>query len=325
LNLPTYADVEAAASRLRGHAHRTPVLTSRTVDEQLGATVFFKCENFQRMGAFKFRGAFNALSRLDDGARARGVIAFSSGNHAQAVALAARMLGIEARIVMPQDAPSSKMEATRAYGGDVVTYDRYREDREQIAKRLAEERGATIIPPYDHPDVIAGQGTVAAELIVQAGGLDSLFVCLGGGGLLSGSILSVGALAPRCKVYGVEPEAGNDGQLSLRRGTIVRIDVPRTIADGAQTQSLGRYTFEIIRQGVADILTATDAELIDCMRFFADRMKIVVEPTGCLGFAAARAFAPQLKGQRVGVIVSGGNVEAARYGALLGGPGNAPR
>ena len=242
MNLPTYADVEAAARRLCGHAHRTPVLTSRTVDEQLGATVFFKCENFQRMGAFKFRGAFNALSRLDDGARARGVIAFSSGNHAQAVALAARMLGIEARIVMPQDAPSSKMEATRAYGGDVVIYDRYREDREQIAKRLAEERGATIIPPYDHPDVIAGQGTAAAELMVQSGGLDSLFVCLGGGGLLSGSILSVGALAPRCKVYGVEPEAGNDGQLSLRRGMIVRIEVPRTIADGAQTQSLWAAT-----------------------------------------------------------------------------------
>jgi threo-3-hydroxy-L-aspartate ammonia-lyase len=325
LNLPTYADVEAAAGRLRGHAHRTPVLTSRTVDEQLGASVFFKCENFQRMGAFKFRGAFNAMSRLDAGARARGVIAFSSGNHAQAVALAARILGIEARIVMPQDAPLSKMEATRAYGGDVVTYDRYREDREQMAKRLAEERGATIIPPYDHPDVIAGQGTAAAELILDAGALDSLFVCLGGGGLLSGSILSVSALAPRCKVYGVEPEAGNDGQLSLRRGTIVRIEVPRTIADGAQTQCLGRYTFEIIRQGVADILTATDAELIDGMRFFADRMKIVVEPTGCLGFAAARALAPKLKGQRVGVIVSGGNVEAARYGALLAGQGSAPR
>jgi threo-3-hydroxy-L-aspartate ammonia-lyase len=319
LNLPTYADVEAAARRLQGHAHRTPVITSRTVDESLGATVFFKCENFQRMGAFKFRGAFNALSRLDAAARARGVIAFSSGNHAQAVALAARMLGIEATIVMPQDAPRSKVLATQGYGGRVVVYDRYREDREEIAQRLSESRGAPIIPPYDHPDVIAGQGTAAAELFEQAGSLDSLFVCLGGGGLLSGSILSAKALAPGCKIYGVEPEAGNDGQRSLRQGSIVRIDVPKTIADGAQTQSLGRYTFEIIRRDVADILTADDAELIDCMRFFASRLKIVVEPTGCLGFAAVRTLGARLAGQRVGVIVSGGNVDAGQYGALLAG------
>jgi threo-3-hydroxy-L-aspartate ammonia-lyase len=317
LNLPTYADVEAAAHRLQGHAHRTPVITSRTVDESLGATVFFKCENFQRMGAFKFRGAFNALSRLDSAARARGVIAFSSGNHAQAVALAARILGIEATIVMPEDAPRSKVVATQGYGGRIVTYDRYRENREEIAQRLAESRGGTIVPPYDHPDVIAGQGTAAAELIEHAKSLDSLFVCLGGGGLLSGSILSAKALAPGCKIYGVEPEAGNDGQLSLRAGSIVRIDVPKTIADGAQTQSLGRYTFEIIRRDVADILTASDAQLIDCMRFFATRLKIVVEPTGCLGFAAVRALGARLAGQRVGVIVSGGNVDAAQYGALL--------
>jgi threo-3-hydroxy-L-aspartate ammonia-lyase len=319
LNLPTYADVEAAARRLQGHAHRTPVITSRTVDESLGATVFFKCENFQRMGAFKFRGAFNALSRLDSAAKARGVIAFSSGNHAQAVALAARMLGIEATIVMPEDAPRSKVLATQGYGGRVVVYDRYRENREEIARRLSESGGAPIIPPYDHPDVIAGQGTAAAELFEQAGSLDSLFVCLGGGGLLSGSILSAKALAPGCKIYGVEPEAGNDGQRSLRQGSIVRIDVPKTIADGAQTQSLGRYTFEIIRRDVADILTAKDAELIDCMRFFAGRLKIVVEPTGCLGFAAVRALGARLAGQRVGVIISGGNVDAAQYGALLAG------
>ena len=317
--LPTYADVEAAARRLHGHAHRTPVMTSRTADETSGASLFFKCENFQRMGAFKFRGAFNALSLLEPAARARGVIAFSSGNHAQAVALAARILGIHATIVMPQDAPLSKMQATRGYGGDVVTYDRYREDREDIAQRLAAERGAAIIPPFDHPDVIAGQGTAAAELFEQAGPLDSLFVCLGGGGLLAGSILSARALSPHCKVYGVEPEAGNDGQLSLREGRIVRIEVPRTIADGAQTQALGRYTFEIIRRDVADILTVSDAELIDCMRFFANRLKIVVEPTGCLGFAAVRALGDGLRGQRVGVIVSGGNVDAARYGALLAG------
>jgi threonine dehydratase len=271
------------------------------------------------MGAFKFRGAFNALSLLEPAARARGVIAFSSGNHAQAVALAARILGVHATIVMPQDAPLSKMQATRGYGGDVVTYDRYREDREDIAQRLAAERGAAIIPPFDHPDVIAGQGTAAAELFEQAGPLDSLFVCLGGGGLLAGSILSARALSPHCKVYGVEPEAGNDGQRSLSEGRIVRIEVPRTIADGAQTQALGRYTFEIIRRDVADILTVSDAELIDCMRFFANRLKIVVEPTGCLGFGAVRALGDGLRGQRVGVIVSGGNVDAARYGALLAG------
>jgi threonine dehydratase len=317
--LPTYADVEAAARTLRGHAHRTPVMTSRTVNESTGASVFFKCENFQRMGAFKFRGAFNALSRLSDAARSRGVIAFSSGNHAQAVALAARMLGIKATIVMPEDAPASKLSATRAYGGHVVTYDRYRENRESIAERLAADTGATVIPPYDHADVIAGQGTAAAELIEHAGGLDSLYVCLGGGGLLGGSLLAARALAPDCKVFGVEPAAGNDAQQSLRRGSIVRIDVPRTIADGAQTQSLGFLTFEIIRRDVEDILTATDEELIDCMRFFANRLKIVVEPTGCLGFAAVRAQGPRLAGQRVGVIISGGNVDAARFGALLAG------
>lgn len=318
MNLPTHADVEAAARRLDRHTHRTPVMTSRLVDEALGATVFFKCENFQRMGAFKFRGAFNALSSLGAEARARGVVAFSSGNHAQAVALAARILDIDSTIVMPDDAPSSKIEATRGYGGRVVSYDRHRDDREEIARRLAEDRGATIIPPYDHPDVIAGQGTVAAELIEQVGPLHSLFVCLGGGGLLSGSALAAKALSPGCKIYGVEPETGNDGQQSFRQGSIVRIQVPDTIADGAQTQALGRYTFEIIRRDVADIFTASDTELIDCMRFFANRMKIVVEPTGCLGFAAARALGRQLAGQRVGVIISGGNIDDERMTGLLG-------
>jgi threo-3-hydroxy-L-aspartate ammonia-lyase len=318
-DLPRYEDVEAAARRLEGHAHKTPVMTSRTVDEALHAAVYLKCENFQRMGAFKFRGAFNALSRLDAAARARGVIAFSSGNHAQAVALAAGILGIEATIVMPEDAPPSKVQATRGYGGKVVTYDRYRENREAIAQRLAEERGAAVIPPYDHPDVIAGQGTAAAELIEQSGGLDRLFVPLGGGGLLSGSVLSAAALAPGCKVYGVEPQAGNDGQQSLRQGVIVRIEVPKTIADGAQTQSLGRYTFDIIRRGAADIVTVTDAELIDGMRFLADRLKILVEPTGCLAFAAVRRMAAELSGLRVGVILSGGNVDAARFAELVGG------
>jgi len=323
VNLPTYADVEAAARRLQGHAHRTPVLTSRSLDSSVGATVFLKCENFQRMGAFKFRGAFNALSSLDETARARGVIAFSSGNHAQAVALAARLLGIRPTIVMPRDAPAAKLEATVGYGGRVVTYDRYSESREAIAQRLAEDSGGTVIPPFDHPDVIAGQGTAAAELIAECGPLDSLFVPLGGGGLLAGSLLAAQALLPACKVYGVEPEAGNDGQQSLRQGTIVRIDVPRTIADGAQTQSLGRLTFEIIRGGAADILTATDGELVECMRFLAERMKIVAEPTGCLGLAAARAQRAQLAGQRVGIILSGGNVDAARFAALLGAAADA--
>ena len=316
-DLPTYADVEAAAARLLGAAHVTPVMTSRTVDEALGASVFFKCENFQRMGAFKFRGAFNALAKLDGAARSRGVVAFSSGNHAQAVALAARILGIDATIVMPDDAPAAKLAATRGYGGRIVTYDRYRENREEIARRLADERGAAVVPPYDHPDIIAGQGTAAAELIGQVGPLDSLFVCLGGGGLLSGSALAAKALPPRCAVYGVEPEAGNDGQQSFRQGSIVRIAVPNTIADGAQTQSLGRLTFEIIRRDVTDVLTASDEELIDCMRFFATRMKIVTEPTGCLAFAAARTFGKRLAGQRVGVIVSGGNIDSQRMADLL--------
>jgi threonine dehydratase len=313
--LPTYDDVVAAARRLEGHARRTPVLTSRTADEALGASLFFKCENFQRMGAFKFRGAFNALARFDDRQRQAGVVAFSSGNHAQAIALAARILGMPATIVMPHDAPASKVAATQGYGGQVVFYDRYSEDREAIGARLAEQHGMTLVPPYDHADVIAGQGTAAKELFEEVGPLDALFVCLGGGGLLGGSALATRALSPGTKLYGVEPEAGNDGQRSLRSGSIVHIDTPQTIADGAQTQHLGRLTFEIIRRDVDDIHTASDAELVDAMRFFAERMKIVAEPTGCLGFAAARRLARP--GQRVGVIVSGGNVDMQRFGALL--------
>jgi threonine dehydratase len=293
-------------------------MTSRSVDAALDAQVFFKCENFQRMGAFKFRGAFNALSCLDATARTRGVIAFSSGNHAQAIALSARLLDMAATIVMPEDAPLAKIEATRAYGGRIVTYDRYRENREDITRRLAAERGLSVIPPYDHPDVIAGQGTAAMELFSEVGLLDSLYVCLGGGGLLGGSALAAKALAPGCRIYGVEPEAGNDGQQSIRCGAIVHIDVPDTIADGAQTQALGRYTFEIIRRDVTDVLTVSDAELVDCMRFFATRMKIIVEPTGCLGFAAVRAAGRRLAGQRVGVIVSGGNVDLERFAQLVG-------
>lgn len=319
LTLPTYDDVQAAASRIEGHAHKTPVLTSRTADETLGARLYFKCENLQRMGAFKFRGGFNALSKFSEAQRKAGVVAFSSGNHAQAIALSARLLGIPATIVMPHDAPAAKVAATRGYGAEVVVYDRYTEDREQIGRDLAQKHGYTLIPPYDHPDVIAGQGTAAKELFEEVGALDALFVPLGGGGLLSGSALSTRALAPGCRIYGVEPEAGNDGQRSFRSGEIVHIDTPKTIADGAQTQHLGHYTFAIIRRDVDDILTASDAQLVESMRFAAERMKLVIEPTGCLGFAAAWEMKDQLQGKRVGVIVSGGNVDIARYCALLNG------
>ncbi|WP_284614943.1 threo-3-hydroxy-L-aspartate ammonia-lyase [Aquabacterium humicola] len=319
LSLPTYDDVAAAARRIEGHAHRTPVMTSRTADDQLGAQLFFKCENLQRMGAFKFRGAFNALSQFTPEQKRAGVVAFSSGNHAQAIALSAKLLGIPATIVMPHDAPAAKVAATKGYGGQVIVYDRYTEDREQIGRRLAQEHGLTLIPPYDHPHVLAGQGTAAKELFDEVGRLDALFVPLGGGGLLSGTALATRALSPECKLYGVEPAAGNDGQQSFRSGAIVHIDTPQTIADGAQTQHLGQITFGIIRRDVDDVLTASDAELVDAMRFMAERMKLIVEPTGGLGFAAARRMKDELAGKRVGVIVSGGNVDLTRFCALLAG------
>lgn len=317
LHLPGYDDVVTAASRLKGHAHQTPVLQSTTANELLGAQLFFKCENFQRMGAFKFRGAFNALSKFTASQRKGGVITFSSGNHAQAVALSARMLGMPSLIVMPLDAPQLKIDATRGYGAEVVLYDRFKQDREALTHELASERGMTLIPPYDHPDVIAGQGTAVKELLEEVGELDHLFVCLGGGGLLSGAALAARALSPRCRIYGVEPEAGNDGQQSYRTGHIVRIPTPKTIADGAQTQYLGEYTFAIIRRDVDDVLTVTDAQLVQAMRFFAERMKMLVEPTGCLGFAAACHSGLDLKGQRVGVLISGGNVDLKRFGELM--------
>ena len=318
LTLPTFDDVTAAAGRLAGHAHRTPVLQSRTVNDRLQASVFFKCENFQRMGAFKFRGAFNALSRFDAGQRKAGVITFSSGNHAQAVALSARLLGMPAVILMPLDAPTAKMQATRGYGAEVISYDRFTQDREALTREIAATRGMTLIPPYDHPDVIAGQGTAAQELFEKVSELDHLFVCLGGGGLLSGSALAARALSPGCKVYGVEPEAGNDGQQSFRTGRIVNIPTPKTIADGAQTQHLGQYTFGIIKRDVDDVLTVSDAQLVTAMRFFAERMKMIVEPTGCLGFAAACEAGATLAGKRVGVIISGGNVDLKRFAELVG-------
>lgn len=315
--LPTYSDVLAAAERIRAHAHRTPVLTSRLVDQETGASVLFKAENFQRMGAFKFRGAYNALAQFSAEQRRDGVVTYSSGNHAQAIALAAQILRIPATIVMPLDAPASKVAATKGYGAQVVTYDRYLQDREQIAGALARDHGLTLVPPYDHPAVIAGQGTAGKELVEDAGSLDALFVCLGGGGLLAGTALAVRALSPGCRLYGVEPEAGNDGQQSLRTGAIVHIDTPQTIADGAQTQHLGEHTFPIIKRDVDDIYTVTDAQLVDAMKVFAARMKIVVEPTGCLAFAAVRERAADLVGQRVGVLISGGNVDIARLAQLL--------
>lgn len=319
MTLPDYHDVAAAAERIAGYANKTPVMTSRTVNEEFGADVFFKCENFQRMGAFKFRGAMNALRQFTPEQRAAGVVAFSSGNHAQAIALSAKLLGIPATIIMPHDAPAAKVAATKGYGGHVVMYDRYTEDREKIGRDLAEKQGLTLIQPYDHPHVIAGQGTATKELIEEVGALDALFVCLGGGGLLSGSALAARHLSPDCLIYGVEPEAGNDGQQSFRSGKVVHIDTPKTIADGAQTQHLGQHTFPLIQKHVNDILTVSDDELIAAMKFIAERMKMVVEPTGCLGFAAARARKAGLRGKRIGIIISGGNVDINRYSEFLAG------
>jgi len=313
----TYSDVEQAAARLEGAAHRTPTLTSTTANARTGAELFFKCENYQRMGAFKFRGAFNAIARFTDAQRAAGVLTFSSGNHAQAIALSARLAGIRATIIMPSDAPALKVQATKEYGGEVLFYDRYTENREEIASRLADERGMTLIPPYDHPDVICGQGTAAKELFEDVGPLDVLLVPLGGGGLLSGCALAASGLAPDCKVIGVEPEAGNDGQQSLRRGEVVHIGVPKTIADGAMVTHVGTHNFEVIKRLVDDIVTVTDAQLVETMKFFAERMKMVVEPTGCLGAAAALCGVVPVTGKRVGIMISGGNVDLSRFAALV--------
>lgn len=320
--LPTYQDVLAAAQRLDGQAHRTPVLRSSRLDAQVGSKVFVKCESFQRAGAFKFRGAFNALARLEEPRRRAGVVAYSSGNHAQAVALAARLLAIPATIVMPHDAPETKVAATLGYGAEVVRYDRYTEDREAIGRGLATERGLTLVPPYDHPDVIAGQGTVALELLADAGPLDALVTPLGGGGLLAGCALAARALCPSIRLYGVEPAAGDDGRQSLEQGRIVHITTPRTIADGAQTLHLGELTFPIIRREVSAVLTATDDELVAAMRLAAQTLKIVIEPTAALGLAAVLfgkvpLAEPGARLDRVGVVLSGGNIDLERYGRLV--------
>jgi threonine dehydratase len=315
--LPTFEDVLKAASRLKGVAHQTPVLQSSTLNAQMQAQVFIKCENFQRMGAFKFRGGYNALSQFSTAQKKAGVVAYSSGNHAQAIALSASILDMPATIFMPHDAAPSKLAATRGYGAKVIGYDRYSEDASALAAQLAQERGMTFIPPFDHPDVLSGQGTAALELFEEVGPLDAIFVCLGGGGLLSGSALSAQAKSPHCKIYGVEPEAGNDVQQSFQKGERVKIQTPITIADGAQTPMVGAITFELIKKWVDDIHTVTDAQLIETMRFYAERMKMVVEPTGCLSLAAALQARDTLKGQRVGVIISGGNIDMARFAQLM--------
>jgi threonine dehydratase len=314
-DLPTFDDVLAAAGRLRGIAHRTPVITSRSVDARTGARVFFKCENFQRAGAFKFRGAYNALSRLSETERERGVISYSSGNHAQALALAASLLGTRAAIVMPKTAPRVKMEATQAYGADVITYDPNLEDRETIGRALAAERRLTLIPPFDHPHVIAGQGTAALELFDDVGPLDVLLVCCGGGGLLSGCAIAAAGRSPGIRVIGVEPEAGDDATRSFHTKTLQRVHNPETVADGARTPSLGRLTFPLVLSLVSDMQTVTDVELLRTMFYVWERLKVVIEPTGALAAAALLEGAVRARGARVGVILSGGNVDFANVEA----------
>jgi threonine dehydratase len=309
----------AARRRLEGVAHRTPVLRSTTLDDEVGAKVYWKCESFQRMGAFKFRGAWNFISQIPEERRRAGVVAFSSGNHAQAVALVARMHGIPATIVMPSFAPRPKREATQGYGAELAFYDQLGEGREALAERLARESGRTLVPPFDHPHIVAGQGTAAVELFEDAGPLDLLFVPLGGGGLLSGSALAAHHATPSCRVIGVEPEAGDDGARSFRAGQLLRAEAGETIADGARTPSLGTLTFELIRRYVSDVVTVPDAALIEAMRFAWERMKLVIEPTGTLGLAALRLGRVPARGLRVGVIISGGNVDLELLRGWLAG------
>jgi threonine dehydratase len=305
----TFEDVEAAARRIAGAAKVTPVMSSGSLDERLGARVFLKCETFQRAGAFKFRGAYNAISKLADAERKRGILTYSSGNHAQAVALASRLLGAKATVVMPADAPAAKRKATEGYGARVVAYDPAREDREEVARRLQADGDPVLIPPFDHPDVVAGQGTSAMELFDEIGSLDLLLVPCGGGGLLSGSAIAAKRLSPGCRVVGVEPEAGDDATRSFRTGTLHTVRNPKTIADGARTPSLGAVTFPLVRQYVDDMVTVSDDDILRAMRFLWERMKLVVEPTGALGLAAAWKGAVDVGGKRVGVILSGGNVD----------------
>ncbi len=313
MTMLVFSDVTAAAERLRGIAHRTPILTSRTVDSMFGCEVMMKAENLQRMGAFKFRGGYNAIASLPDAERAKGVIAFSSGNHAQAVALAAKLFGIKAAIVMPHDAPPLKVAATRGYGAEVVVYDRYKDDRAAIAAKLREERGGTLVPPYDYLPVMAGQGTCGLEVALDAGRVDAFIVCAGGGGLLSGCTVAMKQLMPNCEMFGAEPEAGNDMQQSFRGGEIVSIDVPKTICDGQQTQAVGVEPFKVIKKHVTDILIAKDETVVAMMRLLFERMKIVVEPSGACALAALYENRERFAGRRVAVTLSGGNVDLARF------------
>jgi threo-3-hydroxy-L-aspartate ammonia-lyase len=311
-------DVRAAAARLDGVANRTPVFTSRTLDERVGASVHVKAECFQRGGAFKFRGAYNKIASLAPDVRSRGVLAYSSGNHAQAVAIAARLLGTSATIVMPEDAPAAKLEATRGYGAEIVSYDRWTDDREEIGSRLARERGVKLVRPYDDPLVMAGQGTTALELLEDVPALDLLVVPVGGGGLIAGCATAAKALRPEIRVVGVEPDAGDDTRRSLAAGERVHLGVPRTIADGLQTPEPGELTFEVNRGLVDEIVTVTDDEILDAMAYLFDRLKLVVEPSGAVGIAALLTGRIATAGN-VGVVISGGNVGAARFAALLGG------
>jgi threonine dehydratase len=317
MTLPTFADVESAARQIAGAAHKTPVASSRTINTRTGAELFFKCENLQRAGAFKFRGAYNALSRLSTDERRRGVVTFSSGNHAQAIALAGQVLDIPRVIVMPSDAPAVKRIATEGYGGEVILYDRDKEDREAIGRRLAAERGLTLIPPYDHPHIIAGQGTAARELIEEVGPLDLLFVPCGGGGLLSGSAIAAKAMSPTCKIVGVEPAAGDDATRSFRTKQLQTVGNPKTVADGARTPSLGSLTFPLVLAHVSDMETVDDPTLLKTMFYLWERLKLVVEPTGALGAAAALEGTTPIRGLRVGIVLSGGNVDLTQVGAWI--------
>jgi threo-3-hydroxy-L-aspartate ammonia-lyase len=314
---PTFADIESAATQIAGVAHRTPVATSRTLDSRTRAHLFFKCENLQRGGAFKFRGAYNAMSRLSPDERKHGVLTFSSGNHAQAIALAGEILGIPRVIIMPDDSPAVKQRATRAYGGEVILYDRLKDDREVIGRRIAAERGLTVIPPYDHADVIAGQGTAARELFGEVGPLDFLFVPCGGGGLLSGCGIAARTLSPACRVVGIEPAAGDDATRSFRTGELQTVHNPETVADGARTPSLGSLTFPLVLEYASDMTTVDDAALLRTMFLLWERLKLVVEPTGALGAAAALEGDYPIAGAKVGVILTGGNVDFAQVGRWI--------
>jgi threo-3-hydroxy-L-aspartate ammonia-lyase len=312
----TLADVQSAAERLKDVAHRTPVITSRILNERTGAEVFLKCENLQRMGAFKFRGAYNAMSRLSDAEKRRGVISYSSGNHAQAIALSGKLLGVQTTIVMPDNAPATKLAATRGYGATVVLYKPSESDRKQVAESLAAEHGYTIIPPFDHPHVIAGQGTAALELIEETGTLDLLLACVGGGGLLSGCAVATKGLLPNCRVIGSEPALGDDATQSFRTRQLVTIPYPMTIADGARTTALGELTFPLILEHVDDMVTVTEEDIKAAVRFAFFTLKLVMEPSGVLALAAILSGEAQAKG-RVGVVISGGNIDAATMSQIL--------